>query len=314
MTSVSTSAFYSNAIYNMTQLQKSTQDLQTQISTGNKLTNSYDDPLAAEQMRSLQRADALATADTTVSNTAQTNLNLTDSTLSQFSKLVTQVQTLATQAANSTLTDAQRSAVGTQISAYYDQMVSLANTQDANGNALFGGQGTTSNAYSVDASGNATYIGGASAAQVSLGANMSVTTGVTGPEFMDYTSGGSATNLLSVVKNLASALTAEGTATTATSAGATAATAANASLTSLSDGLNSITTAQTQVGARLNWVTATTNMQTQYQTARTTSESNVGGTDMTTAVATLQQQMTVLEASQASFAKLSSLSLFNSLS
>ena len=217
MTSVSTSAFYDSAIYNMTQLQSSTQALQTQISTGNKLTNSYDDPLAAAQMRSLQRADALATADSTVSDSAQTNLNLTDNTLSQFSKIVTEVQTLATQAANSTLTDAQRSSVGTQITSYYNQMVSLANTSDANGNALFGGQGT-GQAYSVDASGNATYVGGASAATATLGPNMTVTTGVTGPEFMDYTSGGTATNLLSVVKNLGTALTAEGTSTSATSA------------------------------------------------------------------------------------------------
>ena len=313
MTSVSTSAFYDSAIYNMTQLQSSTQALQTQISTGNKLTNSYDDPLAAAQMRSLQRADALATADSTVSDSAQTNLNLTDNTLSQFSKIVTEVQTLATQAANSTLTDAQRSSVGTQITSYYNQMVSLANTSDANGNALFGGQGT-GQAYSVDASGNATYVGGASAATATLGPNMTVTTGVTGPEFMDYTSGGTATNLLSVVKNLGTALTAEGTSTSATAAGATAATAANAALTSLSDGLNSITTAQTQVGARLNWVTATAAMQTQYKTARATSDSNVGGTDMTSAIATLQQQMTVLQASQASFAKLSSLSLFTNIS
>jgi len=313
MTSVSTSAFYDSAVFNMTQLQKSTQALQTQISTGNQLTNSYDDPLAAAQMRTLQRADALATADNNVSDAAQTNLNLTDNTLSQFSKIVTEVQTLATQAANSTLSDAQRSSVGTQISAYYDQMVSLANTKDANGNALFGGQGTGS-AYTLDASGNATYVGGASAAQATLGPNMTVTTGVTGPEFLDYTSGGTATNLLSVVKNLGTALSAEGTSTSATTAGATAATAANSALSQLSDGLNAITTSQTQVGARLNWITATTTMQTQFQTQRATSEANVGGTNMTTAIATLQQQMTVLEASQASFSKLSSLSLFNNLS
>ena len=39
----------------------------------------------------------------------------------------------------------------------------------------------------------------------------------------------------------------------------------------------------------------------------------VGGTDLTQAVSRLQQTMTVLEATQASFARLSSLSLFSFL-
>ena len=109
-----------------------------------------------------------------------------------------------------------------------------------------------------------------------------------------------------MVKNLAEALQ-NPTST------ATAVAAANASLDDLSAGLDSISTSQTVVGARLAWITASENMQTSLATQRSTTESKVGGTDVTAAAAMLSQQMTVLEASQASFVKLANLSLFSML-
>lgn len=307
MTSVSTSAFYESAIFNMNKLRESTNTLQQQISTGNRIVHSYDDPLAAAQMRNLQAADTLATADTATTNAAKTQLTQADNTLTEFSTVVSQLQTLATQAANGTLNASDRAALGTQVASYYQNLVSLANTRDSNGNPLFGGQGN-GDAYTLDASGNLVYNGTSSASTLSLGPGLSVTTGVTGPDFLNYTgSDGTAKNLLSVVKALAGTLQNTG----ATSAAATA--AAQSAMKDLTAGLDSISTSQTVVGARLAWINTTATMQTQIAAQRTTSEADTGGTDMTKAVATLQQQMTVLEAAQASFVKVSSLSLFSLL-
>lgn len=304
MTSVSTSSLYDSAIFSMNSLQKQANDLQTQISSGNKLQQSSDDPVAAAQMRALQYADAISTANTANANAAKGTLTQTDDTLTQFSSLVSQIQTLATQAANSTLTDTQRASIGAQIGALQQNLVSLANTKDSAGNALFGGSSAGA-AYTVDAQGNATYSGSGSAPTVSLGNGMSVTSGITGPEFLNFTSGGTSTDLLTVVKNLADSLQGNG------SSGTTPQAAANASLDQLSAGLNAITTAQTMVGARLNWVTTTTTIQTQLAQQRTSQESSIGGTDISTAVSRLQQTMTTLQATQAAFVKLSSLSLFS---
>jgi flagellar hook-associated protein 3 FlgL len=305
MTSVSTSAFYDGAIYNLTKLRKQTEDLQTQISTGDKIVRSYDDPLAASQMRALQASETLAKADKSNTNMAKTRLTQTDSTLSEFSTIVIQLQSLATQAASSTLSTSDRAAVGAQISAYYNNLVNLANVKDTNGDALFAGQGTGA-AYTLDASGNATYNGSSTAATMDLGPGLSVTTGVTGPEFLNFTSGGTSKDLLSVVKGLAAALQ-NPTST------ADAITASQGALTDLSAGLEAITTTQTVVGARLAWVNTTTDMQTQMGTQRANLQSTIGGTDLTAAAAKLTQQMTVLEASQASFVKMANLSLFSIL-
>jgi flagellar hook-associated protein 3 FlgL len=289
MTNVSTSAFYESAIFNMTKLRESTNKLQQQLSTSSKLTHSYDDPLAAAQMRAMQAADTLSTADTATTTAAKSLLSQTDDTLSQFATVVSQLQTLATQAANGTLNTTDRAALGTQIAAYYQNLTSLANTTNADGHALFGGQGTGS-AYVTDASGNMIYNGTGTASTLSLGPGFSVTTSVTGPDFLNFTGAdGTAKNLFSVVKNLATAMK------------------------DLNIGLDSISTSQTVVGARLAWIDTTSSMQTQINTLRSTNEASTGGTDYAATAALLSQQMTVLSASQASFMKVASLSLMTYL-
>jgi flagellar hook-associated protein 3 FlgL len=302
MTTVSTSAFYDRSIWDLSALRKQADGLQQQISTGNRLSTASQDPVAAARIASLTRQDSLAKVDGTNAQAAQNDLELADSTLTNFSTIVTQIQGLATQAASATLNNAQRGNVGAEVSALRDQLVSLANARDSSGYALFGGTGT-GQAYTLDAAGNATYAGAATADTISLGQGLSVTRGVTGPEFMNFNSGGTATDLLSMVKTLADAL----------NSGAGGQAAAQTALTKLGDGLNAITTAQTVVGARLSWIDTTTAIRDQFSQQRADTEASVGGTDIASTVARLQQTMTVLEASQASFAKLAGMSLFDML-
>ena len=306
MTNVSTSAFYQNAIASMTSLRKQTESLQAQISTGNTIQHSRDNPLGAAQMRALAAADTLAGADKANASAAKTQLTQTDDTLSQVNDILSQITTLTTQAASATLNDSQRSSIGQQIGAFYNSLVSLANTKDSQGNPLFGGQGTGT-AYDVDpTTGTATYQGTSTAATISLGPGLSVTTGVTGPEFMDFQSKGVSKNMLTMVKGLADALQNP-------SSSAAAIAAANSALDDLSAASQSVSASQTVVGARLDWITTTTDMQTQTAAQRASREADVGGTDIAATIAKLSQQMTVLEAAQSSFVKVSNLSLFSML-
>ncbi len=300
---ISTAAFYDGARANLASLQNQATALQTSISTGNKYASASENPAAAAQLRVLQAADTLSAADTANAQAAKTNLTQTDDTLSQVTAVVTQIQTLATQAASGTLNDTQRADIGAQVSVLHDQLVALANTTNAGGHALFGGQTGAGAAYAVDASGNASYVGSAASGLVSLGPGLSVTTGIVGPDFLNFKAGGVSTDLLAATKALADGLQGK-------TAGVTAQAAAAGALDTLTSGLSAVTAAQTVVGARLAWVTTSTNIQTQLAQQRTTSEADIGGTDIASAVSRLQQTMTALQASQASFVKLSGLSLF----
>lgn len=304
MTSIGTSSFYTSATTGLDKLSASLGTLQQQISTQNRLTHSYDDPVAAAQMRQLQAADTLAKTVSANTDAANATLTQTSSTISQFTSILTDIQTLATQATNGTLNASDKASIATQINGYYQNLVDLANTRDSYGNSLFSGT-SSGPAYTVDASGNATYAGSGTPASVSLGGSMTVTPSVTGPELMNFTmSGGQSGNLLASVKSLADGLTA-GTLTVGQM------NASAGTFDQLSAALDQLTTTQTVVGTRLNWITTAQDIQTTTTTQRAQTKTDIGGTDLIAAAAQLSQQQLALEASQASFIKLSGLSLFN---
>jgi flagellar hook-associated protein 3 FlgL len=304
ISSTSTSTFYTSASQQLASLQQEVDSVDNSISTGSQFTSASQNPEAAAQMRMLQLQDSTASTDTTSANAATANLQLADSTMTSMINDINQAKQLTTQAATGTLTDTQRASIGTQIGQIQSDMVSLANTRDANGNALFGG-GVSGNAYTLDASGNATYVGAATSPTLPIGGGQSVQTSLTGPEVLDMTdASGNPTNLISTLGTLATALQA---------GGSTAQTTAATALTSLSNGLDAVTTAQTVIGSRESWIALNTQNQTAASTARATEESTIGDTDVSTAAIKMQELTTALQASQSCFVRLSSLSLFNDI-
>ena len=303
MTAVSTHAFYDRSTQSIASLRARAEGLQGDLARGDRLTRSSQDPVAAARLRALSRADALAVVDSANANRAASDLQLADDALSGFTNAIGRARELATQAANGTLNPAQRAAIGQELAQLNTGLLSLVNARDNAGHALFGGE-TAGAAYTSDVAGNAIYAGTASAGQLDLGDGQSVTRGVTGPEFLNFTVGGTATDLFATIKGLADALQ---------GGSPDPAGAARNALTSLDTGLTTVTTAQTVVGARLNWIDLAATQSTQRGEARAIEEAAAGGTDIAATVTRLQQTMTVLEASQASFARLSGLSLFDQI-
>lgn len=302
ISSTSTSTFYTTAAEQLASLQQQVSAVNNSISSGAQFTAASDNPEAAAQMRMMQLQDATATVDTASANKATSNLQLADSAMTQMVNDINQAKTLTTQAATGTLSDSQRATIGTQLSQIQKDLLSLANSRDSNGNALFGG-GVSGDAYSLDASGNAVYGGTSTSQTLAIGGGQTVQTSLTGPEVLSMTdASGNATNVIDSIGALATALKAGGSA---------AQTAAQNGLTSLSNGLDAVTTAQTVIGSRESWITLNTQNLTAQSTARATAESQVGDTDVSKAAIKLQQLTTALQASQACFVKMSSLSLFS---
>lgn len=297
--STSTSAFYDRATQDISSLRARAEQMQDQLGRGEKLSRSSDDPVAASRLRVLARADRLSTIDTANANRATSDLALADSALSSFAEYVTRAQELTTQAANGTLTGAQRASIATELGQIHGNLVSLANSRDSAGHALFGGE-AVGDAY--DAAG--AYIGTASAGSLDLGDGQAVARGLTGPEFLNFSVNGNPTDLMAVIRQLATDL--QGGA-------ADPAQAARDALDALGDGLDKVTTGQTLVGARLAWIDLTTERRIDLSEMRSGEEAEIGATDIASTIANLQQLMTVLEASQASFSRLANLSLFDQL-
>lgn len=303
MISNSTSAFYERASLGIGDLRKRAEDLQAQIGSEQKLARSSDNPVVASRLRALARADSLAQIDKVNANRASADLNLTDQALSSFTDSLVRVQEIALAAGNDTLTANQRATYATELAGMHASMVALANSRDSAGHSLFGGE-MAGEPYSLDGSGNAVYSGTSTAGEISLGEGQAVSRGLTGPEFLNFTVAGVPTDLMKVVKGLGDALQ---------GGVADPAAYARGSLTALSTSLDKITTAQTVVGSRLSWIDLTTSHRENLGELRSAEQTEIGVTDIPATMVQLTQTMTVLEASQASFAKLATLSLFDML-
>lgn len=303
MTAISTASFFGHAQGGMAALRKRAEALQAQVSSGERLSRSSDDPVAAARLRALDRAGRLAGADADGAIRAGAALNLADTTLSRIADAMGRARELAVHAANGTLDAGQRAAIGVEIGQLDAQVFALANTRDAEGNALFGGTGSGL-AYTRDGAGNAVYAGTASAGVVEIGGGQSVTRSLTGPEFLNFTGPGGATDLMAVLKGLGDALT---------GGSPDPAGAARGALGALDAGLDKLGTGQTLVGARLAWIELAGDRRADLGELRAQERADVGGADLAETIAALQHTLLALDASQASFARVSGLSLFNHL-
>ncbi len=299
MISLSTSAFYERANRQVGTLRAQADELQQQIGTGQRLSRSSDDPVAAARMRTLERGQRLAEIDQRNSDVAANDLALTDTALGSIANVIIRAQELATLAGNDTLSDAQRANIGIEIANLQQSLLLTVNGRDSAGHALFGGQ-AAGPAYEL-VGGAYAYVGTPTKDGVDLGEGQSVVPALTGPEVLQFDVGGAQTDLFAVLGNLASAL----------ESGSDKGAAARDALASLGTGLEKVTTSQTVVGSRMSWVELMNDRRVANSELVAQEQQTVGGADLAETMTRLQEVMTVLEASQASFVRLANLSLFD---
>ena len=298
MVTVSTSAFYGRANQQIGSLRTRAEAMQEQIGTGKRLTRSSDDPAAAARLRSLDRRERLSMVDQSNSDRAATDLKLADDAVSSMADIVIRAKELSLQARSTVLNDAGHKVIATEISNLRQQLLTLANARDAAGHALFGGE-AAGEPY-VETAGVVSYQGVGMAPKTDLGDGQSVQRSMTGPDIVSF----SGTDLFAVLGTLAAGLA---------SGGATALGAAGDALGLLDAGLEKVTTAQTVIGTRQAWVETIDDRRTATTDLISEERINVGGADLAGTITRLKELMTVLEASQASFVRLSGISLFNQL-
>jgi flagellar hook-associated protein 3 FlgL len=302
MINLSTGAFYERGTRQIGILRARAETLQNQIGTGDRLERSSDDPVAAARLRTLARNERLTEVDSRNSDMAQADLALADQTLNSVAEIVIRVRELAVQASATTLKEDQRAAIGVEVAGLRNNLLLLGNSRNISGHALFGGQ--AAGAAYVDAPPGASYTGTGSVEPLEIGDGQKVVPAMTGPELFEFDVGGTPTDLFTVLGNLAAALQ------KGDPAGGDF---ARDSLALLDGGLEKITTAQTVVGARLTWIDLMAERRETMGERVASERADVGGADIAVTMSRLQETLTVLEASQASFVRLSNLSLFSIL-
>ncbi len=135
---ITDSLFYLNTKNSYQDSLKKLYDVNTQISSGSKIQNSYEDSsIYADSMR---LNDEISTLDQVKksSSKAQTFANNTDTTMNQFDDTLIKFKSKLIQAANGASSSTSLGAIADDLSAMRDHLVSISNTS-INGQFLFAG-------------------------------------------------------------------------------------------------------------------------------------------------------------------------------
>ena len=298
---ISTSQLYDRSSTLMQQLAAKADKLQTQISTDKRINTASDDPVAFQKLALIKRASANDSAFGANIKVAQSLLAQSDSTLGSIESQLQKAAELAVQANSDALSPENRRVIGDQLTAIVQDLVGLANAKDVRGQPLFGGaSGDT--AVSQAQNGSVTFkdVGEPSPIPVGEGVDVHATDSAK-RLFGNIPTANGASDVSAIISKFAAALTSNTGATDAASeAGADLRTA-----------LTQIGAARGSVGARAARLDLETARLTEVATIREGDRSSLEDTDTAAAILELQKTMTVLSATQASFSKLSSLSLFN---
>lgn len=294
---VSTATFYNDTAKRLGSLNARAQTLQVEISTGKKVLSPSDAPEVSQQLAEIAQKDTDSQAYAANLKTADSLLSQTDSTIKQMIAQVTRVKELALNGANGTLGSNDLKTIGTEMASTLEAIVGLANVDNIRGEPLFG---TTASVKAVTLKQDGTYLyapTNVSPIPIAAGQDVQATEGAA--RLFKLPDG---TDLLATINTLATALQ---------TGDATAAASANSALDTLQKGLDQLGDVQASVGARGARVDLQQNLLQTANTDRADLRSKLEDTDMTQAIVELQQMMSALSATQASFSKLAQLSIFD---
>ena len=136
---ISTRQIYTQGIEAFQQQQQKLAKLQEQISSGVRLNNPSDDPAAASRVLELEQDVSVLEQYQANINLAEQRLGQQDAVMKSYADLLNRVRELAIQGNNGPLDPTSRNAIATELDERLNEIYSLANTTDANGDYLYAG-------------------------------------------------------------------------------------------------------------------------------------------------------------------------------
>jgi flagellar hook-associated protein 3 FlgL len=304
---ISTHQMFERASQQMSQVQNSLAKSQAELSQGKQVLNPSDAP---DQAATIQRLKSILSKQDSYQaglNSVKARLEGEDSTLQSVSNLLMRSKEVSIQANTDTLSPANRKAIATELQAVRDQLLSLANTRDNNGNYLFSGSRVSQPAFSGPAGTSPVYQGDQTKMYVPVSEQRSIPTNRTGTDaFVSV----SRTDTLGVTSGVGFFQAMDDLIASVSNSIHTGMSRGIGEMDSLLQGLS---LAQATVGSDLKVIDQQTTVIESTVLNLKTTLSSVEDLDYASAITKMNQQMLSLEAAQSSFAKMSQLNLFNYL-
>lgn len=311
---ISTQMMYDQNMRSVTSSQAEWLRSGEQMSTGKRVVNPSDDPVAAAQAVVLAQSQAQNSQYSTARNFASQRVSLEGSVLQHVATVISSAQSTLIQANTGVLGDSDRASLATQLQGQRDQLMNLANTADGNGRYIFSGFKTDNPPFD---SATGVYQGGANAVTQQVDDARSMVIGHTGKQIFDSLTSNAtqepnpADTESSLFVMLDSAIAAlkvptDGDAT----AQATQTARIEKSLRGLKNSLDNVVTVNAEVGIQGQELTALDELGADRALGQKEQMSNLVDVDTTAAISAYIMNQAALQASYKAFSDLQGMSLF----
>lgn len=190
---ISTSHIYNTGLNSMLDQQTKVNQTQLQLAEGKRIIKPSDDPIGAGIALGIKQL--IQTSEQFVSNgqTAQTKLEVVESSLTSVTDILNRSRDLLLQGANGSLNSLDRASLALEVEARLEEMLSLANTQTSSGEYIFSGFSTNIVPYTKDIAGNFVYNGDQGKQFVDVNSSLEIQTNFSGSELFSEVPTGNGT-------------------------------------------------------------------------------------------------------------------------
>ncbi|NHB60365.1 flagellar hook-associated protein FlgL [Photorhabdus sp. RW14-46] len=186
---VSTNILYDQKMTSITTAQSKWMQQGAQLSSGQRVINPSDDPMAASQGVMVAQAEAQNQQYITARSFAKNAISMQLSVVSKAVGVVQDIHESLVATVNGVLSDEDRNSLAIQLTGFKEQLVNLGNTTDGNGRYIFAGYKTDMKPFDESTSGTVSYLGGSEEITQKVDSNRSMIIGHTGKQvFLSSTS------------------------------------------------------------------------------------------------------------------------------
>ena len=200
---VSTKLFNEQSVRQFGKISEDVQNLQAKVSTGKNILRSSDDPVAAVELSAAKEQKNILERFKRNVDSAQRRLDLADGSMQQAINVMTRISELAIQAGNDTNGVAERVAIRTEVEQLANVMLEIANTRDAQGQSLFAGYHTNTQAFAKKVDGTFKYNGDRGKHTLQISESMNVATSIDGgTAFETVDTGSGRKSVFDIISNI----------------------------------------------------------------------------------------------------------------
>ena len=156
---ISTSQLFNQSVRDIQESQSQLSNTREKLATGKSLIRASDDTTKLTTLDTLERFINKSKGYEKTLDVLGDRYKLEESVLSSGADILIRLKDLAIQGSNNTLSAMDRDILATEVASLRDELISIANTKDVEGNSIFAGGRTESIAFLKNVDSSVTYAG-----------------------------------------------------------------------------------------------------------------------------------------------------------